>query len=623
MKTRVDHAANGFIVLAKYLLITYLLSVGFLLRSSFYLGVEAVLLVSLIVLFFVSKKIKSSLIKTIYSDTASVTELINSFRRFPFYKVVRNNKWEIIICIVYVLIMFSVIRWGLPNSSHPFPYYMDESHQLMAVKTVVKEGTSNFPHQENGPMFNYVISGLLVSPIFLLQVVDPFSIDSAISSLDAQAKVYMAFRFVSILFGIGTIVSLILISKQLKIKPLITIMLFIFTPVWLSVSNYFKYDIAFIFWTVFSLHLLLRYAETKSRISYLLAGIACALALSTKITALPLFALYIFSFFLFTERSFYKFKTLFMGVATYLFVFLFFGIPDIIFGGRSMSEYLYYNIVLNPINDKNIILGQDRAVFLLANNLPVIYGHLLFYIFIVSFIVLIIKLVLKIKNKTINTEKETILILVGFLLFSVSFIPLWIIAANRGLILLPFMAIVISIVFNDFISKNWLKVFATILIVVVIISQVFESYAWVSLKYEKNAQLTSSNWIESNIKEGTEIGIENIPIYQLLPDVIVREFYENVYGIKKEYKYKYEVIDVNSKVLPEVIILSNSEFDSKYRIKSSKKDLVKRIKNEGYKEIEVFHPGSSIYKKYANDITFSTVGLIAYPHTISVFEKME
>src|SRR5581483_5830616 len=106
--------------------------------------------------------------------------------------------------------------------------------------------------QENGPMFHYLLSALLLSPLFIFKVINPLAIKTAISSLDAQESIYIAFRLVTLLFGVLTLITLIRIARKLKLNSAITLLFFALTPAWLSMSNYFKYDIAFVFWITLS-----------------------------------------------------------------------------------------------------------------------------------------------------------------------------------------------------------------------------------------------------------------------------------------------------------------------------------------------------------------------------------
>lgn len=519
--------------------------------------------------------------------------------------------------------MVSLSPWGLPNNNHPFPYFMDESHQLQAVRTVIKYGTSNYPQQENGPMFHYIVSAALVSPLVAFGAIDPFAIKSAISSNDIQRAIYIAFRMVILLFGVLSLLTMIRISKILKINSALVLLLVVLTPVWLSISNYFKYDIPFVFWTLLSFYLMLLYSQKNSSKIFLLAGATSALALATKITAVPLLVIYILSFFYFTKKPLKSIQTFFYGLVVYVITFIFLGIPDIIFGGRSMSEYLYYNIFLNPQNDKLFLFGVNRTQYLFGQLFPTIFGHFFFYFSVISVGYLVFKLINLFVNHKLRNEKVSVFLLLTILLFSVSFIPLWIIGANRALIILPFLVLSTGIFTKD-IYSNLSRVGKIIFVLILIFGftlQSFETYSWVVLKFYSPPQVVSSSWIYKNLPKNTLIGIENVPVYQMLPDIVVKEYYETQYNIKKKYNFKYKIIDEKSEKLPPVIILSNSQFEYKYKKTSPKKSLLLRMYKENYHEIASFSPNPNFYKLFTNDINFVMTGMQAVPLKISVFIK--
>lgn len=160
------------------------------------------------------------------------------------------------------------------------------------------------------------------------------------------------------------------------------------------------------------------------------------------------------------------------------------------------------------------------------------------------------------------------------------------------------------------------------LIVLVVVAQLYESFAWVYIKLVRSPQEISSSWIEKNIQKNQTIGIENIPIYQLLPDIIQKEFYFNQYNVKQENRYTYQIIDSRSNRLPSVIILTNGETEAKLLKKSPKKNLIKRLEREGYKKLAVFYPDFTYYKIYATEIDYYlSGGLVMSPVITTVFMK--
>lgn len=626
-KAKRSKRRSYFFVVLKYVFIIYVLFLVALLRSKTFYLVAIVIYIGFFYYFLKKsgsiKSIPSYIISEFKYVFANVSNKIKKGKVRQVRKILLTYKSEFIICLIYIGIMLSVISWGLPSNNHPFPYFMDESHSLQAVKTVVRYGSSNLPHQEVGPMFNYVISAVLVSPLFIFRIINPFVITTAISALIVQAQLYMALRFITLIFGVLTLFVLVKISKIFKINSALLLALFVFTPVWLSISNYFKYDLALVFWIVLSVFLMLSYYKKPTVERLIMIGIATGLAVSTKVTGISLLFLYIFTFVYFTPNFKKKLKNLFIGFMTYIVTVIFCGIPDIIFGGRSMLEYLQYNIFSNPQNDRNFILGTSHLNYIFTQQLPTIFGHFLFPIVCISVAYLIIKIYRAFSKKILNSVKLEVFILVTLVLFSSSLTPLWIISANRALVLLPFMVIIVGLFVKDIFlyAPGGLKKVVFVVLVFGVLLQIFESYSWVSLKYVNPPQAESSTWVIRNIPKGTLIGIENIPIYQMLPDIIVREFYEKQYGVKKKYLYKYEIIDYKSAKLPGVVILSNAKFERDVRTVSPKKNLVERLYKEGYHEVREFSPNPKYYRYFMNDLNFVVAGMTSIPIQISVYVK--
>src|SRR3989344_4209858 len=137
------------------------------------------------------------------------------------------------------------------------------------------------------------------------------------------------------------------------------------------------------------------------------------------------------------------------------------------------------------------------------------------------------------------------------------------------------------------------------------------------MKSVKSPQEKSSRWIEKNIPKESFIGIENIPIYQNLPDIIQKEFYYSEYGVNHKNNFKYQIIEGKTRSLPSVIVITNGEIERKLLKKSAKKKLMTRIEQEGYKRIKVFTPDFKYMK--ISDIDYYFSWMLAAPSTVSVY----
>src|SRR3989344_1333424 len=399
-------------IITRYLFYLYLISLFALIKSPLLLFL-ILLLPILYVLWSIYKNYryvdnhKAFFYLPLLQITSDIAVLIGTIigifklvRLIKILKILRNNKIAALMIIIYSLTVLSSIRWGIPGNDHPFTYHMDEWHQSQAVRSVFKFGTPNIEGSANGSMFHFFYSGLLLIPFIIFRVVDPFSIKSAVDSIPVQEKLFIILRLNTLFFGLLSIITFAKIIKYLKLNLFFPISLFIFIPAWLMLSNNFKYDIALIFWITLSLFGIIRYSKFPTFNNYLLAGVFSALALSVKISAIPILPVYIFSFFFFTPRVNKNYKRILAGIASFVGTFIFFGIPDIVFGGKNMNEYLYSNLVVSPNSLTNIIFGQDYWSYILTKHLPIIYGHAFLVIFVVSLLFITIDLLTNFKNRT-------------------------------------------------------------------------------------------------------------------------------------------------------------------------------------------------------------------------------
>src|SRR5581483_6811731 len=149
-----------------------------------------------------------------------------------------------------IFTMVSVISWGTPSIAHPFNYQMDEWHSMQSVRALFKYGTSNVAGAALGPVFHYLLTGILLVPFVLLKIIYPFGIHSSIDMLAMQQKLFIILRLNTIFFGVLSFINLTYIAKKyFKLKNYLLVCIFILsTPVWLVYSNYYIYNIALVFW---------------------------------------------------------------------------------------------------------------------------------------------------------------------------------------------------------------------------------------------------------------------------------------------------------------------------------------------------------------------------------------
>lgn len=534
-----------------------------------------------------------------------------------------QNKFLFSILLLYAVLMLSVIDWGIPNKDHPFVYNMDEWHQLQSVKTTFKYLSPNVPGSAHGTMFHFILSGMYLAPFFLLGVINPFLITSPLVSLEAQQGLFEILRLNTLIFGLLSVFFLAKIAKNyFKLNPIITVVLFTFTPLWLALSNYFKYDIALVFWIILSLYFMLKFGSTPNFKNYLIAGVFCSLAVATKISALPLLIIYVFSFFWFNKKL--KLRTLLAGLLIFFIMFILLGIPDLLLGKGNWSEFLHSNLISGSSGFGNILTGFNTWwQYLFFKILPIDFGYGFFFIYILGISYWIIYFFKSLLNGSLFLFKKEFFLLFCLLLFILSLMPLKLGAnGNRLLVLLPFLSLLSGLFLQKAkgIIMSHKFIFGSFLMLILAV-QIFQSMIIGYVKWVPDVRQTFSQWMKKNIKENTLIGIENIPIYQLLPDIVVKDFYSK--NIIYDYKasFNYQIIDSSSKTIPSVVIVTNKELESYYFKKSPKKELIRRLVKEGYNEVIEFRPSQMLYLFSGNALNHFISGLDPIP-TISLFKKL-
>lgn len=537
-------------------------------------------------------------------------------------KILRN-RFILFICLVYILLMLYVIKWGIPGTSHPFNYHMDEWHFLQSVSAFFKHGTTTISGSANIPVYHVLSSSIFLIPFYLLKVINPLAITSALENLSIQQKLFEILRLHTLFYGVLVIVFIYkILNKYIRSFPKIFTALFIFTPIWISLSNYYKYDIVLTFWIVLTVYFIFKFYKTKEINNYIFAGISTGLAMSTKFTAAPLLITYLLSFFIFSKKI--KIKYFFQGIILPIFIFIFFGIPDLVFGKGNYQELLFSTLIKGPKYSADFNIKLDPWLFLTFKEFPSIFGYFLFYVFLFGFFYLILFSLIKIFKGKYKECKEEIFLLVSFIIFTVPLFSFGIEGGgNRALVLLPFMILILSLFTRNILLRKSLiiKNFVLLILIIGFLVNLLQSYSWYVVKFHDPREL-SSLWIINNIPKNSEIGIENIPIYQMLPDVVLKEYYlNNNYNTKVNFEYK--IVDKQTKKLPEYIIITNDFDDLSYVDKSEKKELVARLNKERYKKIKIFNANLKYFNLNSDKLLLNITNIIPVPVVISIHKNIK
>jgi hypothetical protein len=537
----------------------------------------------------------------------TIAGFLTRIKKFDYLTYVKQNRYFLGICAVYTLLMLVTIHDGAPNRNHPYPYNMDEWHQLHAVLETFKNGTPNTAGAANGTMFHFLLSGFYLIPFVLIKY---------ISIAYMRVRLFEILRFSTLIWGLLSLFVFHKLIELTKAAKRTTLFIFTFSPIWLTLSGYFKYDIGLMFWLLLSIYVLCSFVIKPTNRTFLIAVVPCALAFCVKVSAIPLFLVLFLSFFLFYPEWKRNVTYAFLGVISYVSIILFFGMPDTIFGKGNIVDYLINNIFQTPATMENISFSINPYFYLFFKHFPIIFGPALFITFLVSLIFMIFCII----KEGIQKYRVELLLTLLFAMFLLSLVPLQIYAAgNRSLVLLPFFALFSGIGISKIQQYSYGRVMKIMIITLLCLFQAYYSFTVIYLKSIPAPQEISSQWIIRHIPEKTLIGIENIPIYQGIPDILQKEFYFAQSKGGNDNRYLYSVIDSKSSHLPGVVVITNGEFEAKYLKNSPKKDLINRLVHEGYKDVRVFRPDMRFFP--ISDFDYFYSGLLPFPYTTSVYIK--
>lgn len=551
------------------------------------------------------------------------TGIFKLILKYSYKQWIIQNKILFLTILIYAFFNIATISWGVPNPSHPFAYHMDEWHSVQSLRSVIKSATAGVEGGAYGTIFFYFTTALYLIPFVLVGIIDPFAVKSSVENLIIQQRLFEVLRLSTLLYGISAIVLFNYILKKYFTKNnLVGILIFIISPLFIVSSNYFKYDVANLFWIILSMFILLLYSKKQTLKLFIIAGIICALSISIKIASLPLAVIYVCSFFIFTDNFLKKLKYLFFGIISFFITLLLFGTPDIFSKFDTYKSLIFVNLNTVSSSVGNINLGLSWWLFLLIREFPSIFGIFTISAFYFSFIFLFIYLILSIKSTNFKNYRYLVFVFVFLTLFVLSLITLNLGAgSNRALVLLPIFAVFIVIVFDKLYKIKSFRKILLLIILLGLILQVFQSFSWEYLKIQEDTRITSSKWILKNINKDSVIGIENVPIYQKLPDIILKEFYLKQYGINTKFNYNYEVISATNPSLPKIVVITNAQLENKYLKNSPKKTLLERLNREGYKKVKVFAPNLSFYDLFSDRIMLLITNIVPIPESITVYSK--
>ncbi|MFH1399783.1 MAG: phospholipid carrier-dependent glycosyltransferase [Candidatus Woesearchaeota archaeon] len=206
---------------------------------------------------------------------------MKSFKKVILW-ILSNKQISAILCIAF-LIYFIGSWWGLPYLYHP------DEQDIIDIALGFFSGDLN-PHFFIQPTFPmYLIFTLLVPVSLIIFIMSKFRGNQAggLYELLLQEKYvfYFVGRLVNILFSVGCVLLVYLITKRLtKNRDLSTLTAVIFSvlPVIVENSKYALNSMPLAFWVLVSFYFCLGISQSNDIRNYILAGFFAGLAASTK-----------------------------------------------------------------------------------------------------------------------------------------------------------------------------------------------------------------------------------------------------------------------------------------------------------------------------------------------------
>lgn len=534
-------------------------------------------------------------------------------------RFVKQNFWSILIILGYMLVVLTGIEWGIPNNNHPFNYHMDEWAQAQSIRDIFRHGTPNINGASHGAIFFYFLGGIYLIPFILLHILNPFIIKNSLQHIAEQHRMFELLRINTLLWGIGSISFIIYIAKKyLKTNPFISGLLFALTPVFLILSGYYKYDIGLVFWIILSLFFTFRYSDKPTLKNFLILGFVNALTLAVKVSAIPILGTFVVAFFLFTPKWRKKLLYIPAGIAVFGLTFALFGVPDLLLGIGDYGEWFHANLVSGPNETVNYNIHENYLLYLFGTMYPANFGKAFFPVYVLS-ITYAVTSVINGLFKKLKQNKYILFLLISLIFFFASLVPLKLAGTrNRLLVLLPFLILLTSYTISQIKVKFVAKLLLQTILICVFLLQTAESLSWVSTRIFPDPQSAASEWILKNIPTGETIGLTDVPIFENLPDILLKEYYTQIYRLPEKTKYSYTIINKQTKKFPKYIVITNAITALDIFKQSEKKDIIVNLTKNNYKLSQQFTPNMT-FLHYFYTLDDFYLGNISSPTDISIY----
>lgn len=203
----------------------------------------------------------------------------------------------LLVLLLGLFARLSVIRWGLPNDEHFFPYYPDEYTVLMVLQGMKPAQLDFYPR------FLSAGGKLYPDPVFYFYLVGAAEAAASKAGLAVltpdkahylhhpgdYARLYLIGRLVTLLFGLLSIGLVFLCGAELFGAGwgLLAALFLAVTPLHIVYSSLMNVAVPASFFVLLVFYLCLKVLSSGAAKYYLLAGLAAGLGIGTKMTAAP------------------------------------------------------------------------------------------------------------------------------------------------------------------------------------------------------------------------------------------------------------------------------------------------------------------------------------------------
>ena len=395
------------------------------------------------------------------------------------------------------------IGWGLPDSTHRWPYHVDESLELECLKSMNPAIGDFSPHNFAwGSFYTYSLGFWLKSLSVLGVITTVNSEDFYRANIGELTKIYLSGRIYTVLLGITSILLLYFLGKLFygRGAGLMAAFFAAILPFGVIHSHFMTPHIQFAAFCLLALIFCGLLLKDNRLWWYVLFGVSTGLAIGTYLFPGAILIVALMAshhlrcpekgFRIFTERNFI--------IAIGVTIFAFFVSSPYVFlaPGEFISEWKYYHGRYFPFGMENIFNSFFKI-------LPYGFGKYLFWLSVAG------ALFAALKNKK---EDKVLLIWAGVYYLAVVFLgggtfirrfsPLVYIAVL-------FAARLVIAVMDTLADRKFLKTCFQVLLGLIILHSLFYTLALLHAMSAQDTRTLGYRWVNENIPSGSKIAISD------------------------------------------------------------------------------------------------------------------